>query len=835
MDKTVSDFDVIIVGAGPAGLSIGSELAQKGIHVLIIEQNQIGQTTKSWIVPGTIIEQLEEGVRACAYGGVTRIMEYTPNLQIQWDVTAPWPGSPEWKKYSYLHQERLLTYWADLIVANGSLIKSQTCCIDHYISNDRVFVTAVSTDRQAQKSEFSARLLVDASGSRSPIAISNNIDRKGYLWWSVYGWDIEFDDITLLKNPGSLGNMRVGDYMLWQYFNEYPRNANLTLGQMRPILEYEVLNKNKIFVFIFYYSDKMIETRFLKSQFHYLINNVEACAQFKTGRLVKERYGHYPSGGIDQQIARERIAFTGDAGCWTIPAGFGMGVILQNYKRYAAELASLIAADNLSAKALNTLTRWYTKEKYEILMDKLTLHFTLYALPASLDKFTKLIFNNFGGEMMETLFLLRLSEKQAIAIIKVVLANFSPRELLTIFKTKEDLLLIMEVAGEFCEATVKDLFEKAFGHKIQEGGFKFKNHFSLCQRAKHFFGHTFYNGFGRFLDSFFKTPKTEVELPGDDAFIDGVDVQWWYWTGHLRDRQGRRWGFELCFFAFDTWLIFKNILAQAAISDVSSNKFHFCEEVSYYHLPRKMANRFELRSSKNGALSAKGGGGSDHLSFTVDTFRLDLNLKAVSEAVSHYGGNIHSFSYGGDTLYYAREKMETQGTISIDGEQFAVEGTSWFDRQYGELFQSIFKGWQWFALELFSGEQIMLYDYTHHYQNERYGSITAGGETEEFPATAFNVKVLGSWISPHTGNRYPSGWLVEVKGRQFIVQPAIKDQELRAKHLFWVGPEYWEGKCVVYDLEKSEVGEAYVELNGYGKRILGFNIDGDAALAVRNK
>jgi flavin-dependent dehydrogenase len=41
----MEEFDVIIVGAGPAGLSIGSELS-KNHKILVIEKNKIGETNK---------------------------------------------------------------------------------------------------------------------------------------------------------------------------------------------------------------------------------------------------------------------------------------------------------------------------------------------------------------------------------------------------------------------------------------------------------------------------------------------------------------------------------------------------------------------------------------------------------------------------------------------------------------------------------------------------------------------------------------------------------------------------------------------------------------------
>ena len=58
-------FDVVVVGAGPAGLGSAMHLAQRGMEVLLLERNEIGATQKAWLTFDHIIEKygLEESVR----------------------------------------------------------------------------------------------------------------------------------------------------------------------------------------------------------------------------------------------------------------------------------------------------------------------------------------------------------------------------------------------------------------------------------------------------------------------------------------------------------------------------------------------------------------------------------------------------------------------------------------------------------------------------------------------------------------------------------------------------------------------------------------------------
>ncbi len=308
-----------------------------------------------------------------------------------------------------------------------------------------------------------------------------------------------------------------------------------------------------------------------------------------------------------------------------------------------------------------------------------------------------------------------------------------------------------------------------------------------------------------------------IELPADDAFLPSQPVQWWYWTGHLKTKQGREFGFETVFFTFDSFM--RDQLVQSAITDVEDNSFHF-NEFYDFHLPKDLKNKFDLTSGENNQISAIGGGGSDTLHFEVDNYVVDLKIEEDKKPVLHYGGDAHPYVFGGFTYYYSRVHMTTSGTIKIGDEVFEVSGTTWFDRQYGDLYKAIIQGWQWFAIELDDNRQIMLYDILGKgTEVEKSGSITdAQGNTRLLSRHEFDVKILGKWKSPHTGCTYPSGWEITLDNKKFIVTPQVKDQELHVKHGYWAGPEYWEGTNTV---SGDVSGRAYVELNGFCRDLEG--------------
>ena len=319
-----------------------------------------------------------------------------------------------------------------------------------------------------------------------------------------------------------------------------------------------------------------------------------------------------------------------------------------------------------------------------------------------------------------------------------------------------------------------------------------------------------------------------VDLPVDDRFLSSEKVQWWYWTGHLRTDTGKRFGFEIVFFTFDHFLFMRDQLVQAAVTDVDGNSFVFKEFV-LFHLPDRTKGGFKLSSGPGDKVTARSGNGGDHLHSEVGEYVLDLALSPIKPTAMHYGANAHPYAFHGYTYYYSQPRMKTVGTISIGGETHSVTGVSWFDRQYGELFQAIAQGWQWFAIQLDDNREIMLFDFNGDCKAvENSGSYSNKlGQTATLAAFQFGVDILGHWTSPRTGTVYPSGWKVSVninaEGEPLIlvVQPLVKDQELCGTYRdpFWVGPVYWEGACSVSDLNGVVIGQAYVELNGYDKKL----------------
>jgi len=303
------------------------------------------------------------------------------------------------------------------------------------------------------------------------------------------------------------------------------------------------------------------------------------------------------------------------------------------------------------------------------------------------------------------------------------------------------------------------------------------------------------------------TPTGRVELPKDDGRHSDEPTEWWYWTGHLETAEGRWFGFELAFFAVELIPGQGAQMAHFAVTDIDAGTFHYDAQVSP-EAALAVENGFQFAISPH---TAVGGDGRDHLHGKAEDYVLDLSLEPTKPAVLQHGDGFTEYAVGGYTYYYSRERMSAAGTIDVAGETFEVTGTAWFDHQWGELSQVANTGWDWFALQLDNGTELMLY-----VLRPKGGDVSLGGSftdtnclTTEIEPEELEMTSLGEWTSPHTGCTYPLGWTIVFDGQRYTLTPVLEDQEL---HSVAPAPKYWEGAATV---SGDETGRAYIELVGY--------------------
>ena len=328
-----------------------------------------------------------------------------------------------------------------------------------------------------------------------------------------------------------------------------------------------------------------------------------------------------------------------------------------------------------------------------------------------------------------------------------------------------------------------------------------------------------------------------VELPRDDGPHDRL-TEWWYDTGHLVAADGRRFGFEMVVFRAERGAFPVAWASHLALTDEHGQRFRYDQRSELGpQVDRSVpGGGFDLGIRGSVALGVPdltatpwtmaGVSGVDRLSgegVAADgqTFGLDLALDAHGRSPAlHDTDGYVDFGQAGGSYYYSRTSMDAVGSVTLGDDVIPVTGDAWFDHQWGDFIAVGAGGWDWFAVNLADGTDIMLSlvrDAAGGYPLV-YGTLVhPDGSTQHLSREDFAVSVSGRWQSPATGADYPAGWNISIPGEALVIDlvPTVADQELDTRAT--TGVAYWEGSQTVTATRDGVqvAGEAYVELTGY--------------------
>jgi predicted secreted hydrolase len=321
-------------------------------------------------------------------------------------------------------------------------------------------------------------------------------------------------------------------------------------------------------------------------------------------------------------------------------------------------------------------------------------------------------------------------------------------------------------------------------------------------------------------------------FPSDHGAHNQFRSEWWYFTGNLKNPQGRQFGYELTFFRFalkpelpeskSAWRSNQMYMAHLTLTDVEANRFYTDERFS------RAGNDLAGASNKSYKVwlydwSAKTEGEIDfplRLHANSNGFAIDLLLTSPKGYVmqGNQGLSQKSPEPGNASYYYSYPRVETKGTVSIADKSFSVTGTSWMDREWStSALSNEQSGWDWFALQLSDNTEIMFYQLRRkdgqHDRNSSGSYITADNSKISLKDHDAAITPLDSWKSPHSQITYPSRWRLSVPSQaiELEIVPLIKDQELNVSY------RYWEGAVKVTGTKQGKPisGQGYVELAGY--------------------
>ena len=324
-------------------------------------------------------------------------------------------------------------------------------------------------------------------------------------------------------------------------------------------------------------------------------------------------------------------------------------------------------------------------------------------------------------------------------------------------------------------------------------------------------------------------------FPHDHAAHPAFRTEWWYYNGHL-GAGDRHFGYQLAFFRMalpapaarsggavrrPRDVIFRHL----ALTDESVGRFRYDDRAERQVLDRAGADstRYLVWLGDDYA-GLEADGATHRLVGRTAAFALDLHLNPERALVVHGRDGVSQKSAGAGNAshYYSFTRLATRGRLVLGPDTLEVQGRSWMDHEYSsDRLRGRLAGWDWFSMRLDDGRDLMLY------RLRRKGGgldtcssgtlVESDGRARHVPYADFDSGPTHEWGSPHSGGRYPSGWIVRIPNDTLELRlvPTLPDQELVVKSMG--GLAYWEGSVSVRGTRAGRpvAGEGYVELTGY--------------------
>jgi predicted secreted hydrolase len=322
------------------------------------------------------------------------------------------------------------------------------------------------------------------------------------------------------------------------------------------------------------------------------------------------------------------------------------------------------------------------------------------------------------------------------------------------------------------------------------------------------------------------TPGAEFRFPRDHGAHPDHRIEWWYFTGWLRTRDGDPLGFQITFFRSRPAIAANNpsafaprqiLFAHAALSDPATGKLIHDQRMARTGFGLAAAGREDAAIKLLDWTLARRPDGT----FAAKAFGLDLVLEPVQPAMangdrgySRKGPRPEQASY-----YYSIPHLKVSGSVQRGGRRETVSGEAWLDREWSSsLLPENAVGWDWAGINLDDGSALMAFQVRGGDGEALYAGGTfrrADGRQTALAPEDVRFVPRRRWRSPATGASYPveADFLVRLPDgvRRFRLKPLFDAQELDGRAAGM--PAYWEGAVT------TDGGRGYLELTGYASAL----------------
>ncbi|MDP9901456.1 lipocalin-like domain-containing protein [Variovorax ginsengisoli] len=326
-------------------------------------------------------------------------------------------------------------------------------------------------------------------------------------------------------------------------------------------------------------------------------------------------------------------------------------------------------------------------------------------------------------------------------------------------------------------------------------------------------------------------PTRTLQFPRDFGSHPELTTEWWYITGHARTAKGREFGFQVTFFRSrvdaaqpmrSAFAAKQLLFAHAAVTDLEGRLLLHDQRIARAGFGIAEASETDTGVRlRDWSLARRDGSYAARI--PAGEFALALRftpsqpvLLQGTDGLSRKGPDAAQASY-----YYSEPQLKTQGSLTLKGEAFEVEGTAWLDHEWSEaLMHPEAVGWDWIGMNLDDGSALTAF----HLRREDGSALWGGGSFRTrdgvlrfFRNDEVRFTRLHAWTSPRTRATYPTQWRVQTPSGDFEVHALLDDQELDSSGS--TGAIYWEGLSELRDAQGRRVGRGYLEMTGYAARL----------------
>ena len=343
-------------------------------------------------------------------------------------------------------------------------------------------------------------------------------------------------------------------------------------------------------------------------------------------------------------------------------------------------------------------------------------------------------------------------------------------------------------------------------------------------------------------------PGWKYAFPRDHWPHPEFKTEWWYFTGEIRTKEGRRFGYQITFFrqgirppavrgeGSSRFVVNDLSFAHAALTDVHEKRFRFAEKHSRGAFGESGFGRSDHSDNRVAWIAPWQLTLDDHGDYSVRAnvqgAELVLRYHAEKPWTAH-GNNGVSQKAAGEghaSHYYSGTRLRTEGMLKLDGQTLEVAGESWFDHEWAtNQLTPEQLGWNWLSLQFEDGTELMLYQM--RLRNGGLDPFSSGtfidqsGRAQELAWDDYQLEPLRFWESPETHAGYPITWRLSIPKLNLSaeVTTPVPGQELALSPV-----SYWEGLIDIAGTrdQKPLKGHGYMELTGYTGALVGLSADG---------